>query len=377
MKRFLFLAAVSLVACTALAIEREHPATHYTNGVGIEYHKDPNEYIKDYVGKHLIYFEAKFLTQGDKRFKKKFAGTFRDASYLLTSITIKGDVMKFTLVNEETGETIIIPVINKDEWGDGGDNTYCISPEYSLPFVVKENFDDLRRKSIGRCVKGDNATFTVKDVVMDYDKNYHMAYNYYPNVCFIVTNDTTNEERRVFDLSRLSVPTVAQIEPDYVGEIWFMNSDSTITELEKKVAQVSRESSGSWLWIGGRRSKDYLRIPNEHSPVAFYSNEDIQFIVRGVDNDTDPFQVISIFEYEEESRDRVVKMGEANHTYGSSSAGIEQSPIEVKKFGEHSYLVKMQKKEEGEYGIMYTNPITSNGLSNIVIYSFGIKAAED
>jgi len=103
----------------------------------------------------------------------------------------------------------------------------------------------------------------------------------------------------------------------------------------------------------------------------------VQFIVRGVDNDTDPFQVISIFEYEEESRDRVVKMGEANHTYGSSSAGIEQSPIEVKKFGEHSYLVKMQKKEEGEYGIMYTNPITSNGLSNIVIYSFGIKAAED
>lgn len=143
---------------------------------------------------------------------------------------------------------------------------------------------------------------------MDYDKNSHGTYNNYPNVCFVVVNDSTKEEKRVFDLFLLSkpTPTISEVELEYVGEILFVNTDSTTTRLEKTVAQIKREPSGSLLWFGVGKKSEFLKVGKKDSPVSFHSDEDIQFIVRGADNDTDPTLVISMFQYEDDHGSRII-----------------------------------------------------------------------
>lgn len=115
MKEVISTFLILFMGYSAFAIEEEHPATHYTNGVGIEYKKTLDEYVSAYVGTHLVYYEANTCSQGDKLFQKKSGGYYRTVPYLLESITMKDDVLSFTLKNETNGLKIVLPVINRDE----------------------------------------------------------------------------------------------------------------------------------------------------------------------------------------------------------------------------------------------------------------------
>lgn len=158
------------------------------------------------------------------------------------------------------------------------------------------------------------------------------------------------------------------VEPDYIGQVAVMNSDSTLTVLPKEAAE-QKTSSSKWgmIPIPGSGLLDkataYMAVKGTNSPTKFPSGKTI-LVIRGKDNNEEPKNAFGIFKFEKKKKERRYSLAEAGVYSGSKmTTSFNTVPFNAKKYGETSYIVELTNLEAGEYGIVTT------GLSEVTTFS--------
>ena len=151
-------------------------------------------------------------------------------------------------------------------------------------------------------------------------------------------------------------------EPEFTGEVFLVKDGQSEGLLEKSPVQV-KSKAGAGVYIVGICSG-----------VRFNTSDKVQFIVRAVDNKTDPTSIIRIFEFDKKKKERRAELASSSTFGGTSSNNLKLLTFTAKKFGESSYLITPDQLREGEFGIHITNP---NALDEkmTVVSTFGIDAS--
>lgn len=161
-------------------------------------------------------------------------------------------------------------------------------------------------------------------------------------------------------------------EPDFVGEVVAVLPDNTATQLEKENIMTRTRANASAIIFGVGKAKTKLIIESPNAGVRLNKNDDICFVVRAVDNNSDPISIINIFRFESTGKRRLAETASVS-SFGSVKSGkLEHLPYTAKKYGTGSYLIKLSEKPEGEYGITVKNPNNVDQKS-VIVATFAIE----
>lgn len=161
-------------------------------------------------------------------------------------------------------------------------------------------------------------------------------------------------------------------EPEFAGETILVKADNSVTRLEKHLAQSRRVASTGLLLTGIGKYREQIQIEGCCANIKFSKNDDVYFIIRNVDNATDPLAVIKIFKFEPKKNFRRAELNSVSSLGGTAKGNnLEYVPFSGEKYGTSSYLVKLSVAKPGEYGIIVLNP---NNLDQkqTVVSSFAI-----
>ncbi|MBC7439062.1 MAG: hypothetical protein H7250_03640 [Flavobacterium sp.] len=157
------------------------------------------------------------------------------------------------------------------------------------------------------------------------------------------------------------------IEPDFVGEALLLKTDNSIAKLDKSISQMKIKSPVTVF----SKIKIRFEIDECCASTRIPLNNSIKIIVKAVDNKTDPMSIVSIFKFEKRKKDRRAEMLSLGMFSGSAN-NQEYIKFKAEKYGESSYLLLLDIKEKGEYGITVKNPNSMTESSGMVISSFGV-----
>lgn len=174
--------------------------------------------------------------------------------------------------------------------------------------------------------------------------------------------------------------TAAFPEPDFIGEVVAVRPDGTTVKLEKETVQMRTRANASALIIGIGKAKSKIVIESPAAAVRLNASEPIRFIVKAVDNNSDPISIINIFRFDVTKKRRLAEVASAS-TFGSvKSNKLERLRFEAVKYGETSYLITLVDRPAGEFGITVSNPNHVDEKQSIVatfaIVSAGPAAAD-
>jgi len=166
------------------------------------------------------------------------------------------------------------------------------------------------------------------------------------------------------------LPSMAQVtEPDFVGESFQLKSDGSFIQLDKEIGDFTSGvswSSNSWNALS-------LEIAGGLAQTRFSSSEPFQLVVRGVDNNSDPLTIISIYKFKAKTKKRSVVLSEDNSGTLMKSRTNSKNMIRFsgKKYGTSSYLITLKGLKVGEYGIIVSNP-NNRDEKKVVVSCFAI-----
>ena len=144
-------------------------------------------------------------------------------------------------------------------------------------------------------------------------------------------------------------------EPEFIGEIVTVRPDGTVAKLEKQSVQMRTRANASAVIFGIGKAKTKLIIEGPKAGVRLTAGQPASFIVRAVDNATDPMSEMA-----------------SVSSFGSvKSNKLERLSFTGRKFGESSYLITLDETPAGEYGITVSNP---NNLDEkqVIVSTFAI-----
>ena len=145
-------------------------------------------------------------------------------------------------------------------------------------------------------------------------------------------------------------------EPDFIGEVITILPDGTTQKLEKETVQMRTRANAGVLIVGIGKAKTKIIIESPEAAVRLNGDDEIRFIVKAVDNATDPLSIINVFRFESTKKRRLAEVASAS-TFGSvKSNKLERLRFEAVKYGENSYLLTLRDKPAGEFGITVSNP---------------------
>ena len=148
-------------------------------------------------------------------------------------------------------------------------------------------------------------------------------------------------------------------EPEFIGEIVTVRPDGTVAKLEKQSVQMRTRANASAVIFGPKAG------------VRLTAGQPASFIVRAVDNATDPMSIINVFRFEAKKDKRMAEMASVS-SFGSVKFNkLERLSFTGRKFGESSYLITLDETPAGEYGITVSNP---NNLDEkqVIVSTFAI-----
>lgn len=170
----------------------------------------------------------------------------------------------------------------------------------------------------------------------------------------------------------VSAQSPAIAEPDFIGEVITILPDSTTVQLEKENIMMRTRANASAVIFGIGKAKTKLIIENPSASVRLSKDTDITFIVRAVDNNSDPISIINIFCFEATGKRRIAEVASAS-SFGSIKADkLDRLDYKAKKFGNSSYLITLSEKPVGEFGITVQNPNHTDQKS-IIVSTFAIE----
>lgn len=145
-------------------------------------------------------------------------------------------------------------------------------------------------------------------------------------------------------------------EPDFVGEVVTILPDGNTSKLEKETVQMRTRANAGALIVGIGKAKTKLIVESPEAAVRLKGDDEIRFIVKAVDNETDPISIINVFRFETTPKRRMAEVASAS-TFGSVKSGkLERLRFEASKYGKNSYLLTLIDKPTGEFGITVNNP---------------------
>lgn len=168
-------------------------------------------------------------------------------------------------------------------------------------------------------------------------------------------------------------PTVP--EPDFVGEIVTILPDGNTEMLEKETVQLRTRANATAHIFGVGKAKTKILIESPQAAVRLDDANEIIFIVKAVDNQTDPLAIINIFRFETTKKRRLAEVASVS-TFGSvKSNKLERLRFKATKYGEQSYQLTLIDKPAGEYGITVSNPNNLDEKS-VIVSTFAIEGEE-
>ncbi|MDR0825417.1 MAG: hypothetical protein LBN74_10010 [Prevotella sp.] len=175
-----------------------------------------------------------------------------------------------------------------------------------------------------------------------------------------------------FSIGNLYSQDINISEPDFMGEVLYVNpATGTGQLLEKSPVQLKSKLGASAYIVGIGSAKTRMTIKGCCSSVRIHQGGDLQFIIKAVDNKTDPLSIIKLFRMESKKNERRAEVASVSTFGGSSSNNLELLPFVAKKYGESSYLITISRVEQGEYGAIVLNPNALDEKATI-ISCFGV-----
>lgn len=148
-----------------------------------------------------------------------------------------------------------------------------------------------------------------------------------------------------------SLAVLAQQEPQYVNQFFFLDSSSgKLMPLERQNANMKAKSKA--FGIGG--SSSFYEIKGDKSKVRLKAGKPMEFVVRGIPRQIDPSQMIQMVQFN-------VKKGKRRWQFGGSGAfgtnagtTFDEGAImfNAAPYGKESLKISpAEPLEPGEYGI--------------------------
>ena len=134
---------------------------------------------------------------------------------------------------------------------------------------------------------------------------------------------------------------------------------------------IRTRANASALLVGIGKAKTKMIIESPAAGVRLRAGDDIRFIVRAVDNASDPISIINIFRFESTEKRRLAEMASVSSFGSVKSNKLARLPFRARKFGENSYLITLTEKPVGEYGITVNNP-NHVDEKNMIVSTFAI-----
>lgn len=155
-------------------------------------------------------------------------------------------------------------------------------------------------------------------------------------------------------------------EPDFIGEVVTILPDGSASKLEKETVLVRTRANASATILGIGKAKTKIIIDTPEAAVRLNSDDNIRFIVKAVDNATDPISIINVFRFEANKKRRLAELSSVS-SFGSVKANkLERLRFSAEKYGEKSYLLTLIDKPDGEFGITVSNPNNRDEKGTIV-----------
>lgn len=187
--------------------------------------------------------------------------------------------------------------------------------------------------------------------------------------------------KKVFFLLACLVAAVAGVhgqeiavpEPDFIGETLFVNpDDGSSVKLEKHTVMLRTRVNATGIMFGVGKAKTKLVVDGPSAAVRLDKSKPIRLIVKAVDNQTDPMAIVNIFRFESSKKQRLAETASVSSFGSVKSNKLDYVPFAGKKYGESSYLLVLEAREPGEYGITVMNP-NNRDEKNVIVSTFAIE----
>lgn len=157
----------------------------------------------------------------------------------------------------------------------------------------------------------------------------------------------------VFSYIGMSAQKMA--EPEYIGQVNYVNADSTTTLMETEPASMNTKNSGlSFVPVAGMflgKGQAFIAVKGTKSMTKLPA-KGIKFLVRVKDNEEDPKGQVGIIKFDVKKKERRYLMAEAGLVSGvKDKISLNDFKYDVKRYGQKSYLIEVGNLKPGEYAI--------------------------
>lgn len=161
-------------------------------------------------------------------------------------------------------------------------------------------------------------------------------------------------------------------EPQFIGEVVVLISDSTAISLEKKIPTIKSKSGISVRLTGFGAVKTHMHVEGSKAISRIKRTDNsIELLIRVADNNNDPTDCIRLFKFEQKKKERRAEMASVN-TFGQASAdNLNYIPFEGRKYGDSSYLIRFDVTEPCELGVI-VNHSEAEKDGQLIIRCLGI-----
>lgn len=158
-------------------------------------------------------------------------------------------------------------------------------------------------------------------------------------------------------------------EPEFIGEAYWEKADGSYVQLGKELGAYTSGMS----WKSNSWNAFSLELTGKNAKVRIPSGESVKFIIRAVDNNSDPISMIRIYRFNTSRKKRKTVLSEDNSgtLMKSRTHTKNQLVFSGKKYGSSSYLITLDDLTPGEYGIVITNP-NNVDEKRTVVACFGV-----
>ncbi len=158
-------------------------------------------------------------------------------------------------------------------------------------------------------------------------------------------------------------------EPEFTGECLLIANGEGIP-LDKEFCKLKSKANIGLAMVGYAKAKSEIQVKSP-SAQARTTAGPVSIIVRATDNTSDPLAIVKIFKFKKGKKDRKSELSSYDMFGGMSENNQELMKFSAKKYGTSSYILKLANIEEGEYGIIVTNP-NSKDEKSVIISCFGV-----
>ena len=167
-------------------------------------------------------------------------------------------------------------------------------------------------------------------------------------------------------------------EPEFIGQVVVLTSDSTGVLLNKEKPSLKAKSNGvAYIPIPGASllSKTKTSIVlNGTSSNTKVASDTVRFIIKLENREVDPTSTVHVMKFDVKKKTREAVVADFGLLNGFNYATEQSETYTVTKYGESSVLFTLNSVSEGEYGICNVPIISAIAFSEMS--TFGVDPEE-